>query len=177
MEIMPLSMLNRIEEAENILKNALKNNLIDKNIDGIYPFYLMKGDYITAGEILTAYSKTGFYTSHAFRLLIAGLIYELSGDKTKAKEVWKEVIGRFPLNRINYYASLAEALLNNTQDDYCLKNIPYNFYVKSELYYLMGLLYESRGKKTMAKEFFELSINADPSNWWPAYLAKKKLGK
>jgi hypothetical protein len=50
--------------------------------------------------------------------------------------------------------------------------------LESKMFYLVGLLHESRGNQNRAKQLFKLVVEEERTNRWPGVLARatKKIG-
>jgi hypothetical protein len=61
------------------------------------------------------------------------------------------------------------------RSDELLSMMPFVPFLRSELFYLMALLYESRSERDRSKKWLKTCIEEDKTFRWPAMLAKKEL--
>ena len=121
---------------------------------------------------------------HGQEMVTAGILLELAGKPEQARKVWGEAGRRFPPERCYFWGTLAKALVAGKPDvsrrssqakpDH-LESMKLFYRVRSEMFYLAGLLYEHRGDAARARRLFALSVKEDPTLNWPAHLASTKL--
>jgi AraC-like DNA-binding protein/tetratricopeptide (TPR) repeat protein len=112
---------------------------------------------------------------HGQEAVTAGLLFELAGARQEACKVWGEAARRFTPDRCYYWGSLAKALATGAPDR--LDHAVLFWQERSEMFYLLGLLYEHRGDNHRARQYFARSIKEDPSLRWPALLALRPCRK
>ncbi|MCX7592011.1 MAG: helix-turn-helix transcriptional regulator [Kiritimatiellae bacterium] len=111
---------------------------------------------------------------HGQEAVTAGILFELGGDKKAANRAWGEAARRFPPDRCYFWGQLAEALATGQADG--LSQAQLFWWVRAEMLYLIGCLYEHRGQISRAKRLFALTLKEDPTFRWPSLLALRKLG-
>ena len=192
-----LCMLGNYEEARLQFQKIVRHSWVDERKPFFeYVLLLMEKDYEKAASIFIEGFRKGYTAIHAAMFIIAGILLELAAKKPKekleqdpesfpryvnitdmllleARKIWAEGIRRFPLSQINFYAELAQCFLSNSPDN--LEKLPGLPLQRSEMFYLAGLFYESRGNEKRAKELLNLSIKEDATLNWPAYLSKERL--
>lgn len=139
----------------------------------LYTPALAEARYMDASEVLLTASQTGESHARANRMVRAGILAELSGDVEKARTIWSQAERRFPLEHCNYYALLSGNLPACKED--VLESMPYESLDRSEMFYLAGLLFEKRGTAELAKKYYRLAVDDDPTKCWCAVLAERKL--
>ncbi len=113
------------------------------------------------------------FAEHDRQFIKAGLIAEYSGYLEVSREILSESLRRFPANRCGFLPLLAKHLLENKGDE--LEKMEYPGWHRSEVFYLAGLMYERRGNPSRSRELLKMSLKADPTLRWPAYLARERL--
>lgn len=138
-----------------------------------YPIDLVTGDYERAAQHLIEDSMIhkGFGRD-AEEEVKAGIILSISGQIDRAKSLWKRTAEFYPQSRINFFGNFADGLASGKLDG--ADAMPYPAERRSEIFYLLGLLCESRGEKTRAQDFFQKSVREDLLRNWPAILAANK---
>lgn len=106
---------------------------------------------------------------HGQEAVTVGIMLELAGKRAEANQVWGETFRRFPSSRCYFWGPLAKALASEKPDHLETMRLP--FRVRSQMFFLAGLLYEYRGHATHARNLFALSVKEDPTLNWPAHLA------
>lgn len=156
-----------------------------------YPLHFASGDPAKAAECLLedARMEGPRVVLHAEQMTKAGIMLELSGNAGEGAKIFSEVIRRFPPTRCNYYSALAEALLmsapsaagpianregERVRNEVFAQN-PFHPQIRTEMSFLAGLLFESRGDSVRSRSLFELALKDDPVCRWPGQMAKKKL--
>jgi hypothetical protein len=61
--------------------------------------------------------------------------------------------------------------------EFDISKMPFHPHIRSEMFYLVGLLCEKRGQMEQGKALFQMSVKEDATLRWPAYLSKKRLGE
>jgi len=152
-----------------------------------YPAFIAKGDYAGAAETLLLDGAVDDANGalRARQMLSAAMILSMAGRNEECVRVLEETARRFPEARVRYFASLARALAQGIRNSGslgwsgavvpCFENLPYPAHVRSEMFYLAGLLFLRMGEKAPGLTLLRQSAEEDPSNMWPAVLAKKKL--
>lgn len=115
----------------------------------------------------------GQIVMHAEQFCMAGIVLELAGKSDKAREIWTNAALRYPPAHCCFFGELARNFRDGTDDG--LETMPYGPQKRSEMFYLAGLLYESRGNSSRASKLFTLSATEDKSRRWPSWLASGKL--
>jgi hypothetical protein len=105
----------------------------------------------------------------------AGILRELSGKPGEAMKVWKEAVRAFPPDRCCFWGDLAGALAAKAPDG--IESAGLFWRARSEMFYLIGLLYEHRADESRARRLFDLSREEDPTLRWPALLAGQKSSR
>lgn len=105
--------------------------------------------------------------------VVAGILFELAGRPDEARKVWLNAIRRFPSELCCFWGALATALAAGKPDH--LEKMPFFYRVRSEMFYLVGLLHKRRGNAARARRLFTLSCKEDPTFNWAAHLAMKRL--
>lgn len=174
-------MLGKTAKAKEIMNQMINKfsdeSYIKKGKTGYFTYvpWLLEGEYIKASALLLADSKIedDGIAGCAAQAIKAGILLELAEKQKEAGSLWMETMKRFPAHRCCYYASLAQGLFSGETG--CLEKMPYHTRTRSEMFYLVGLLYEKRGNLKQAQKLFEMSWKEDPTLRWPAYLSKRKL--
>lgn len=164
------------EEARRILERIARRSPQSREMverDFLFIPFLAREDYARASEICLKYHPyEGLrLAEQARRMIRAGVVLGIAQRVDNARGVWSECVRRFPPARCCYYGSLAQSLLSGNRD--LLESMPYPARERSEMFYLAGLLCESEGSQGRARELFALSVKEDPTNRWPAVLAKQ----
>lgn len=173
-----LCCLGRMAEARKALEDARG---VDPDLYvysfHLLPFFLAEKNYAVAGELLlTEYQNSKALVSSSAELGIkAGILHELAGMDAEAKSIFKEVSLRFPDEKVRFFGPMAQALYSGGNSHFT--EMPYEAHRRSEMFYLLGLLMEERGDKDVAQKLFALSVKDDPALRWPAFFAKKNLGR
>jgi len=174
--------MGKLEEARNVIQRARHIYPEDTYLqygegsEYLYVPYLIEEDFPQAAN----YLENDFrfdddkLSVHAAQGIAAGIMWELALQKEQAEKLWEEVMQKFPLHQCNYCALLAESLLKREHDR--LEEMPDIIYRRSEMYYLVALLYEHRKQKERSIELLQLAYAEDKTLRWPAVLAMKKLG-
>lgn len=173
--------MGRIDEAKEALERAAQLfpewSYPQKGARGEYgyPPWCAEGNYGKAAELLLEDSRhdDSAPALRAGQALRAGILFELACDKNGARGIWEEVIRKYPSPRCAYYADLAQFFLGKGMD--CLEAMPFPVRARSEMFYLAGLLMESRGDQDRSRSLLRHSADEDLMNHWPAVLARKKL--
>lgn len=162
--------LDKTEEGREFLQRWIRSEYT-------YPPRLADGEYKEAAAILLADSREqdGRMALHAEQMVKAGIITELGGDPAAAQDIWREVQRAYPASYCNFFADLAGCFLGEKPD--CLEQMPYPHYIRSEMFYLAGLLFEKRGDPGQSQRLLKMSAAEDLTNWWPAVLARKRIGE
>lgn len=103
----------------------------------------------------------------------AGILLELVGQPKDARSAWQETVRRFTPDRCYFWGTMAKALAAGKPEH--LENLHHYYSVRSEMFYLLGLLHEHRGNTARARRLFSLSFKEAPLLNWPAHLASIKL--
>jgi AraC-like DNA-binding protein/tetratricopeptide (TPR) repeat protein len=103
----------------------------------------------------------------------AGILLELAGRKQAALDVWRETSRRFPPEYCYFWGGFARELAANRLPP--IEALQHYFHVRSEMFFLTGLLEEHRGHAARARELLALAVREDPTRLWPAQLAERKL--
>ncbi len=170
-----LCCLGRLSEGRKVLDdvNALSPGSV--NARHYLPFFMREENYAAAAEeLLSDYRQSKeLVSSSAETGIKAGIVHELAARRQEAKAIFKEVSLRFPNEQVRFFGPMAAALFTGANFDFA--EMPYEAHRRSEMFYLLGLLKEKRGKSGEAKPLFELCIKEDPALRWPAYFAKQKM--
>lgn len=141
-----------------------------------YPPFFAAGKHWEAAEILLESSKTaGAFHSNANQMILAGILFELANDETRAKNIWEEAGRRFPATRCCFYGPLADDLAQGRKIN--LEVMPYSALHRAEMFYLAGLLFRKRGHDAIAQEYFCLAVADDPTLNWFTWMAKKEMDR
>lgn len=141
----------------------------------LHPVLMFREKWADLAEFLlkTLRGKSGNLAFCASAGVLAGIARELGGQPKAAEEIWAEAIRRFPSERVNWYADLADRLSKSGRDQ--LESMPYHPWTKSQLMYWTGLLWEKRGNRKRSKQLLEMCVKEDATNRWPTVLAKRRL--
>lgn len=152
-----------------------------------YPAFLVKGDFVKTAEILLADSAVDdeSVSFRARQALSGAMILSMAGKNEDCIRVLEETVRRFPEARARYFASLARALAQGIRTAGSpgwastvvpsFENLPYPAPVRSEMFFLAGSLFLHIGETPSGLALLRQSAEEDPSNLWPAVLAKKRL--
>lgn len=152
-----------------------------------YPAFLVEGDYAKAAEILLFDSTMDDANAslHARQAVSGALVLAIADRKEDCIRGLEETARRFPEARVRYFASLARALAqgirNSGSSDWSgtvvpsFEKMPYPLPIRSEMFFLAGSLFLHMGEKASGLALLWRSAEEDPSNLWPAVLAKSKL--
>lgn len=105
--------------------------------------------------------------------VVAGIALELAGKPGEAKAAWMETTRRFPAQACYFWGAFAGALATGRPDH--VETLRHYYHVRSELFFLTGLLEEHRGHSARARRLFRHAVKEDPTFLWPAHLAQRKL--
>ncbi len=153
----------------------------------LYPPFLIKEEYAKAAETLLIDSNVNdsYLARHAEQAIKAALIIGMTGDVKECGRILKKTARRYPDTRVRYFSALAHALeqgIRNTASpgwadaiSSCLEKLPYPAYVRSELFYLAGLLLIKQGETIAGKTLLRRCAEEDRTNQWPAVLAQKEI--
>ena len=127
----------------------------------------------------TAYSVAT--TDRAARLLLAGVLYGVAGDRRRARAVWREVRQRFPESASHYHARLAEWFLSlrpgMEPDTGPLVDYPYGDAHRETLLFVTALYFRENGAPRTARDLFKRCVDEDGLRRWQAELARKMLDR
>ncbi len=173
-----LCMMGMIEEAERIMAQSQQTypGKQDRENSHFSLTGLLRGEYDrTAEELLAGLESDGSESLEpcARQRLVVGILFGLIGNSAKAKATWSDVVLRFPAERYAFYSVVAQALTSGETSG--IEEIVYPDQMRSEIFYFLGLLFQSRKEKDRAMEFFRLSSALDPTLRWPAYFAGDQL--
>jgi tetratricopeptide (TPR) repeat protein len=142
--------------------------------DFAFVAHLVEQRYEELSEILLADARRydDQLSARGQEAVTAGILLELAGKRAEANKVWAETARRFPPDRCYFWGPLARALATGRPDD--LETMRLSFQVRSQMFFLAGLLFAHRGQATRSQRLFAASVEEDPSLHWPAHLA---LGK
>lgn len=173
--------LGKIVEAEAAQKQACdldpSNQFVNNGVRSrfLYPLCLVKGEYARGAQAILSEVVAGFMTPAiaAENTIKAGILLQLSGESAEAKRVWQDMIKRMPPAQCHYFAQVAQGLLNG--DTSSLTELPYPIRVRSELFYLTGLLLKKWSQPDLARKFFMQSALEDTGGDWPGVLAEAEI--
>jgi len=133
------------------------------------------GKYADAARIMDGVSRNerGSLVQCAEAGVKAGLLLLATGEEEKAGKAFARVATRFPPDRCCAYGALARDLQERRVDR--LAELPYERRARSELFCLAALGIEKSGDQRGARDLFEMSAAEDPTQRWPAFLAKERL--
>ncbi|GAB3889624.1 type IX secretion system periplasmic lipoprotein PorW/SprE [Spirosoma agri] len=148
-----------------------------------------KGEYTTAAGILDATFpalKKGESTARLH--LIAGQLYDLTGQPTKAIAHYQQVLRSRPSYDQSFYANLyaiqsngltgdQKRLAQSTETFETMLNDRKNADLKDKIYFTMGLLEARNGRIDKAINFYSLSIQAAGSNTSQVPYTYEEIGK
>jgi hypothetical protein len=172
--------LDRPEEARCKFAEAEKaqpeSELLRKGNRSLYewPICFALGNSAAAAELFL--SDSGAHLDDPFhgaeQAVKAGILLELAGKPDRARELWLETSRRYPESRCSFLGRLAQGLL---QEDFGVEQMPYGTHTRGEIFFLVGSLYEARGRGARARQLFQLCATEDLSRRWPVWAAEKKL--
>jgi len=141
----------------------------------LYPPLFLEGNIDGAIQCLTeGFRQSGGEVAlFAEQGIKAGILLWIHDRTQEAGDIWAEVVRRFPPGQCCCFPALARQLLDG--DDTGIEQLTYSARIRSELFYLLALWNEKRGKSERALVLFAMSAKEDPTNEWPAVLAKKHL--
>lgn len=176
-----LAMLGKTKQAFDILGKASQLNpgtrasLKAGGSIFLYMPYLVDGDFGKAAEVFSAEprSKTAVSAPNAMYQIKAAIFHELAGDMEVSRTLFDDAARRFAYPYINFYGGFAQALAGDQPGK--SQDMPAPAHIRCEMFYLAGLLNESRGDRERARELFKMAVEEDPRNYAPAWLAKQKL--
>ncbi len=152
-----------------------------------YPAFFAKEEYAKAAEILLSESTVddAYVSLRARQALNAAMILSMAERAGECIRILEETARRFPEVRVRYFASLAHTLAKGIRGMDspgwsgavvpCFENLPYPAPIRSEMFFLAGSLFLHMGEKASGLTLLRQSAEEDPSNLWPAVLAKKRL--
>jgi tetratricopeptide (TPR) repeat protein len=155
-----------------------------------YVPWLLEKNFLKAGDVVGGCleQKGGVPAIRAEQGIKAGVLFELAGQKERARAIWSGVARRYPEVQCHFYGELAKALTSPPASPSpqgrggtaskaiaLLEEMPYSTAVRTEMFYLVGLLHESRGNQDRAGHLFRLAAEEEKTNRWPAVMAQRKL--
>ncbi len=171
-----LGQLQKARDAANEAWKGIQEGLPSRRSLDYYILDLLEGRTSSGAEHLQddAFGQSaGPIEAKGRQALIAGILLELNDERLKARAVWEHAIERFPPTECCFIEKAAQAFVSGNIA--VLREMPYPNSVRSELFYLAGLIVGRRGHPDSARQFFAAAIEEDLTLRWPAYLARQEL--
>ncbi|MBN1670624.1 MAG: helix-turn-helix domain-containing protein [Kiritimatiellae bacterium] len=179
-----LCQLGQTEQARDVIRDVHQE---DARIAGMppdiermrryceYVAWCVDGEYERAAALLTdaARDDRQVLAVRAEAAVKAGILTELAGKPKAARTIWGRTVRAYPPPRCGYYGTLAERLRAGVAPG--LAEMPYEAFRRSEMFFLVALLYESRGDSRLSRTLFRLCVKEDRSLRWPARLGTERL--